>query len=211
MRRQCLENQVKACFGAMIGLLMAGCGNMSGLGGSEQYGCKAPAGVQCQSVSGNYYNSVRGTTRLPAVGTGAQQGAQQVPSMPLMNASLSRRVSLPPDRTVAVGAGYAPQPLRSSPRILRLWIKPWEDADHDLVDQSYVYVRVDQGKWMLDHVQRQVREAYAPLRAPAKEAALTASAPSAAPAAQSSGAPQALPMSAQPLDASAVVGQMSGR
>jgi len=207
MRRQCLENQMKACCGAVFGLLMAGCGNMSGLGGSEQYGCKAPAGVQCQSVSGNYYNSVRGTTRFPAVGA----GARPVPTVPLMNASLNRRVSLPPNHTVAGAAGYEPRPLRSSPRILRLWIKPWEDADHDLVDQSYVYVRVDQGKWMLDHVQRQVREAYAPLRAPAKEAGATASATSTAPSPQSSGSPQGLSMSAQPLDASAVSGQMSGR
>jgi len=207
MRRQCLETRVKACCGVVVGLLTAGCGNMSGLGGSEQYGCKAPAGVQCQSVSGNYYNSVRGTTRLPAVGT----GAPPVPSVPLMNASLSRRASVPPDHAVVGAGGYEPQPLRSSPRILRLWIKPWEDADHDLVDQSYVYVRVDQGKWMLDHVQRQVREAYAPLRAPTREAGVTASAPSSIPAVLSSGSPQGLPTSAQPLDASAVSSQMSGR
>jgi len=207
MRRQTLENRVKACCGAAFGLLMAGCGNMSGLGGSEQYGCKAPAGVQCQSVSGNYYNSVRGTTRLPAAGT----GAQPMPSARLMNASLSRSAGLQPDRAVAGTAGFEPQPLRSSPRILRLWIKPWEDADHDLVDQSYVYVRVDQGKWMLDHVQRQVRATYAPLRAPTKDAVVVAPAPSATPSALSGGAPQGLTTSAQPLDASAMSGQMSGR
>lgn len=205
MRRQCLENRVKACCGAVFGLLMAGCGNMSGLGGSEQYGCKAPAGVQCQSVAGNYFNSVRGTTRLPAAGTGAQRG----PTASLMQASLARP-NLPIDHATASGTGYEPQPLRSSPRILRLWIKPWEDADHDLVDQSYVYVRVDQGKWMLDHVQRQVREVYAPLRAPAKESGLTAAA-SPAPAALSSGSPQGLPMATQPVEAGAVSGQMSGR
>jgi len=207
MLRQCLENPAKACCGAVLCLLMVGCGNMSGLGGSEQYGCKAPAGVQCQSVSGNYYNSVRGTTRLPAAG----EGAQAVPSAPLTKASLDRRANLPIDHATVGGAGYEPQPLRSSPRILRLWIKPWEDADHDLVDQSYEYVRVDQGKWMLDQVQRQVREAYAPLRAPTKEAAVAASALSTAPAALSTDSLQGLPTSAQPLDASAVSGQMSGR
>lgn len=207
MRRQCLENRAKACCGAALGLLMAGCGNMSGLGGSEQYGCKAPAGVQCQSVSGNYYNSVHGTTRLPAAGT----GAQPAPSVPLMKASLIRGANLPIDHATAGGAGYEPQPLRSSPRILRLWIKPWEDADHDLVDQSYVYVRVDQGKWMLDHVQRQVREAYAPLRAPTKEPGSTVAAPSPAPGGLSSGSPQGLPIAAQPLEAGAAGGQMGGR
>jgi conjugal transfer pilus assembly protein TraV len=57
-----------------------------------------------------------------------------------------------------------PDPLRSQARILRLWIKPWEDADGDLYDQGYVYVQVDNGQWLIDHVQRQIRDAYAPLR-----------------------------------------------
>jgi conjugal transfer pilus assembly protein TraV len=56
--------------------------------------------------------------------------------------------------------------LRSQARLLRLWIKPWEDADGDLYDQGYVYVRVDNGQWLIDHVQRQIRDAYAPLKAP---------------------------------------------
>ena len=57
-------------------------------------------------------------------------------------------------------------PLRSQARLLRLWIKPWEDADGDLYDQGYVYVQVDNGQWLIDHVQRQIRDAYAPLKAP---------------------------------------------
>jgi hypothetical protein len=56
--------------------------------------------------------------------------------------------------------------LRSQARLLRLWIKPWEDADGDLYDQGYVYVQVDNGQWLIDHVQRQIRDAYAPLKAP---------------------------------------------
>jgi conjugal transfer pilus assembly protein TraV len=60
-----------------------------------------------------------------------------------------------------------PLPLRSAPRILRLWFKPWEDADRDLYDQGYVYVQVDGGRWLVDHAQRAIREAYAPVRAPA--------------------------------------------
>jgi conjugal transfer pilus assembly protein TraV len=57
-------------------------------------------------------------------------------------------------------------PLRSSARILRLWFKPWEDADRDLHDQGYVYIRVDDGQWLVEHAQRQIRDAYAPLRPP---------------------------------------------
>jgi conjugal transfer pilus assembly protein TraV len=62
-------------------------------------------------------------------------------------------------------------PLRSSARILRLWFKPWEDADRDLYDQGYVYVQIDSGRWLIEHAQRQIREAYAPLRPPPRSAA----------------------------------------
>ena len=54
--------------------------------------------------------------------------------------------------------------LRAGPRVLRLWIKPWEDADRDLNGESLVYVQIDNGRWLVDHVQRQARDAYAPIR-----------------------------------------------
>jgi conjugal transfer pilus assembly protein TraV len=57
-------------------------------------------------------------------------------------------------------------PLRSQARLLRLWFKPWEDADHDLYDQGYVYVQIDNGRWLIDHAQQRIRDAYAPIRAP---------------------------------------------
>ena len=68
--------------------------------------------------------------------------------------------------TVTAGLPPSPVSLRSPPRILRLWFKPWEDADHDLYDQGYVYVQIDAGQWQIEHVQRQIRDAYTPLKAP---------------------------------------------
>ena len=87
------------------------------------------------------------------------------------------------------GTTYLAAPLRAAPRVLRLWIKPWEDADHDLNGESLVYVQVDNGRWLVDHVQRQVREAYAPVR-PGKlpTSASKASATDAAKAAAGQGA-----------------------
>ena len=40
-------------------LALAGCASMAGVGGSAEFGCKAPVGVQCDSVSGNYYNALQ--------------------------------------------------------------------------------------------------------------------------------------------------------
>jgi len=78
------------------------------------------------------------------------------------------RTALAPSTT----ASPSSIPIRSSARILRLWFKPWEDADRDLHDQGYVYVRVDDGHWLVEHAQRQIREAYAPLRPPARAAGI---------------------------------------
>ena len=54
----------------------------------------------------------------------------------------------------------------AAPCVLRLWVKSWEDADRDLVGESLVYVQVDNGRWLVDHVQRQQRDAFAPVRVP---------------------------------------------
>jgi len=158
---------------AGIATALAGCTLMGGIGGSSQYGCAAPPGVKCDSVSGNYYNALQQnlpsqrpkTERAPSVegasGTSAPGGG-----------SLGKAGLRP---VAAVGAGavslgsdgsYAPPPLRSEARVLRMWFKPWEDADRDLYDQGYVYVQIDDGQWLVDHVDRQTRDAYAPVRPP---------------------------------------------
>jgi conjugal transfer pilus assembly protein TraV len=49
-------------------------------------------------------------------------------------------------------AAAASSSLRSNPRLLRLWIAPWEDADGDLHEQALVHVVVDSGRWLIEHV-----------------------------------------------------------
>jgi conjugal transfer pilus assembly protein TraV len=141
---------------------LCGCTSMSGLGGSSDYGCKAPEGVTCDSVSGTYANAIH--HNLPS------QRARR--PMPAISAEAEPRPPMPAAaRLVTSSSPAAPQALRSQARVLRLWFKPWEDADRDLYDQGYVYVQIDSGQWLIDHVQRQIRDAYAPLRPPPKSAA----------------------------------------
>lgn len=158
---------------AMSGLCLAvpfaliGCTSLSGLSGSSDYACKAPEGVTCDSVSGTYANGIHNNlpsqrARRPAVagpgdGAAPMRGAAPVVASAASAATMATPVSLA-------------APLRSWARILRLWFKPWEDADRDLYDQGYVYVQIDAGQWLVDHAQRQIRDAYAPLRPPPKSA-----------------------------------------
>jgi len=152
--------------------LLTGCMNLSGLGGSSDYACKAPEGVTCDSVSGTYANAIQ--DNLPGQrgkrrGMGKpNEGAGELKDSPARNTQTQAAPSNSALTPVAMAA--IASPLRSSSRILRLWFKPWEDADRDLYDQGYVYVQIDAGQWLIDHAQRQIRDAYAPIRPPVKRA-----------------------------------------
>ena len=135
--------------GLLAPVALAGCGNLSGLDGSPKLSCKAPEGVHCASVSANYHNRSPASPDSAPRPEGASVG-------PLATQALQS----------AAPQGLDPVALRSPVRVLRLWIKAWEDSDRDLVDQSYVYVRIDDGQWQVAHAQRAAREAYAPLRPP---------------------------------------------
>lgn len=149
MNRRC------ALLPAVAATVLCACSSMSGLDAMSQYACKAPAGVKCESVSGTYHNALQ--NNLPAQRQRGETAPRQDPAAAPPPALPTSSVS---------GIDRAPAPIRSQPRVLRLWIKPWEDSDRDLHDQGYVYVQIDQGRWLVDHAPRQTREAYAPIRAP---------------------------------------------
>ena len=164
----------RACLAGSL-MVLAGCTSLSGLDGSSSLSCKAPDGVTCDSVSGVYANAVRNNLPSQRSGTAtptdgkASAAASAPPAATFASApaqsGVPSRPSAPPAATASA------MPLRSSARILRLWVKPWEDADRDLYDQGYVYVQIDGGQWLIEHAQRQIREAYAPLRPPPRSAA----------------------------------------
>ena len=152
---------------AAASVLLAGCSNLSGVGGGSSYSCKAPEGVACDSVSGTYANAAQNnlpSQRAKAASPAASAGSAGAPKpRPATDAASNTGSS---DRSISTSLPPSPVALRSAPRVLRMWFKPWEDADHDLYDQGYVYVQVDGGQWQIEHVQRRIREAYAPLKAP---------------------------------------------
>ncbi len=171
---------------ACLLLPLGACMNMSGLGGDSKYACKAPEGVACESVAGTYANALR--HNLPSQRARRTSAARQEESGERAPQTTTRAAS--PATAGDSGPAFAPSPWRSQSRVLRLWIKPWEDADGDLYDQGYVYVQVDNGQCVIDHVQRQIRDAYVPLKPPPKSAPDTATEPN--PGGNSPAAPSVL-------------------
>lgn len=141
----------------IAGGALSGCaGFFNGYDAENQFKCKAPPGVQCQSISGVYANSQGGTSAsnqaVPQEGrraTDSTSGALPLPAARNMGAGL------PPTYSGAI---------RSEPTTIRTWVMSYKDADGDIVDQFYVYMALDSGHWMIEHAQQLVRDSYAPSR-----------------------------------------------
>jgi len=152
---------------------LGGCATMAGVGGSAEFGCKAPMGVKCDSVSGNYYNAMQ--QNLPSQHKGSERTSENNTAPTFLDQMVgksgrpasSRNDGLAnrPTMTPVATAPEANAPLRSPPRVLRLWIKPWEDSDGDLHTQSFVYVPIDSGRWLIDHRVLPTRDVYTPTKA----------------------------------------------
>lgn len=217
---------------ALIGTaaVVTACTNLSGLGAASEFQCKAPEGIPCQSISGVHHNERAGN--LPAqrpsrgdslgsaapatAGTGKPAGmgtteggapgetAAAAPGVPLY-----RKASVAAPERIGPGGFGA---IRSDPTVIRIWVAPWEDADGDLNDQSYVYMQVDTGRWLIEHNRAQIRREFAPREGQALVAprgSLVAPSPSSAGTPASTPAQQ-VPHSTAPLPLPAAQGAPAG-
>jgi conjugal transfer pilus assembly protein TraV len=162
MKKILIASVVISCF--------SGCVSLSGLDASTSFTCPKPEGVLCENMSTIYERGQKGT--LPS-----QQGSsnkkdqenktsvsapvQTTGLMPLvgMNAGLQNQTVF---QTKQVGT----LPLRSNAKILRIWVNAWEDNDGDLHDQAFMYVTLNQGRWLLDHTRQKIAEPFGPVKAP---------------------------------------------
>ncbi len=141
----------------VVALPLAGCSSMSGYDAKSSFSCKAPDGVLCESMSGIYAN-VR-HQNLP--GQQVKHASKKTKTEKVVTDKTAR-----PSKGGTVPPMSSGMPIRSAPRILRVWFAPWEDSDQDLHDQSYLYLLVDTGHWRVEHAQQQIQNAYRPVHAP---------------------------------------------
>ena len=55
----------------------------------------------------------------------------------------------PPARAPIVATVQPGDPVLTRPRVIRVWVARWEDRAGDLHDETYLYLRLDNGTWML--------------------------------------------------------------
>jgi conjugal transfer pilus assembly protein TraV len=156
--------------GPVVLAMLSGCSNMSGLGGSSEMTCAAPPGVPCQSVSGVHANASVGNlpSQRPASAASAEAGRPS-PEAFFSTAAPRKAQLLEADgeggeAVATLGA------IRSEPTLIRIWMAPWEDSDGDLHSDSYVYLQVDSGRWLVEHNRERIRRQFTPMPAPVSSA-----------------------------------------
>lgn len=152
---------------------LSGCSNMSGIGGTSEFNCKAPVGVPCRSVSavdhavrsGQLEQMPEAVKPTPSGFRAGSASADE--AMPAYKAGTARQVSMRAtmdDEDVNLGA------IRSEPTIIRIWVAPYEDSDGDLHEASRVYLQIDSGRWLIERNQQRIRTQFAPTAARAAAA-----------------------------------------
>lgn len=124
--------------------------SFTGYGGTSQFRC-SPDGSNndplCESITQNYQDSVAGV-----LGHNGERLSDNV---------YSERETKTLMQTETL---YSGTPLRTQTETARIWIAPYLDSDGDLVDQSYTYITLNQGRWLLGHNQQQIIDTYRPVR-----------------------------------------------
>ncbi len=140
----------------LIASLLLGVGgcSFSGYGGTTKFRCtnqmRASNDPYCNSVTSNYNASVSGVLLEDGSYAYSNQDAYESNS----GVNTLRRMA-----TLDSGT-----PVRSQSEVARIWIAPYLDTDDDLVDQSYTYVVLNQGKWQIEHNQQNIIDQYRPVR-----------------------------------------------
>lgn len=156
----CLRRKTLAGLFLLAAFLASACTSMSGLDGGSEFKCKAPEGIPCQSVSGVHYNERAGNLPSQRAAIAAPSDAQT--AAPSTGGGFLARQTAPTHRAAAVDVPSLGA-IRSDPTIIRIWIAPWEDSDGDLNEQTYVYLQVDSGRWLIQHNRDRIRQEFTPV------------------------------------------------
>ncbi len=119
-------------------------------GGSSRYGCPAKSGHSCKSVSEVYAETTSGAgdaslpLRKPRGSKKSVRAKKKFPRGVGFRAEKDTREGGESRRAEDTTPVYIP------PRVIRLWIAPWQDARGVFHSEKYVYVLTGKGRWKID-------------------------------------------------------------
>ena len=129
-------------------------------GGSSRYGCPAKSGYSCKSVSEVYaeVTSGRRSAEDPFYEFPGNKKSARIAGDTRKNPTKGNRFRSGKDKRNRtdkgeVGGAEAEEektmPVYLPPRVIRLWIAPWQDTSGVFHSEKYVYLLAGRGRWTL--------------------------------------------------------------
>ncbi len=137
-------------------LLISGCA-------SPKYACGVPDGIGCRPLSEVHRMAQDGSLKMRAAPSNREDGQSkkartaEADVVKLAGGGKSKSVTdAEPD--LAAPSRVGPEvvtvtpgtPLLIPPRTMRVWVARWPDEDGTLHDETYLYLRLDNGRWAME-------------------------------------------------------------
>jgi len=136
-------------------LLLSGCA-------SPKYACGVPDGIGCKPLSDVHRMAKDGTLKMRSAPNNREEEKPKKQSAKSDLHKLAGRPSTitktddnaavipvkkstPEVVTVTPGA-----PILIPPRTMRVWVARWPDEDGTLHDETYLYLKLDNGRWVVE-------------------------------------------------------------
>jgi len=130
-----------------LAILLSGCA-------TPKYACGVPDGIGCKPLSEVHRMAQDGSLKSQAVPDNrdaAEEDQDDEDSYGTSYDSEEEPTRSAPSRRSAGLATVTPgTPLFIPPRTMRVWIAPWPDEDSTLHDETYLYLRLDNGHWVME-------------------------------------------------------------
>ena len=144
--------------------LATGCAStLTGYQSETEHTCPNAAGkgLPCTPVSDVFKRAMAG--QLPG------QLADGLPSPGAVPGGVASYGAAGPTAANVASAALRPAmssglPVRTAPRVLRIWFAPWKDDLDVLHDQRHSYLTLDTGRWLIEHNQQRMIQQFAPTR-----------------------------------------------
>lgn len=124
--------------------------SLGGCAVKGDYACGVPNnGVKCQSLGETHKQLNDGT--LASLHTDPFPDEVDSSSSEGYSNTLEPSVRLHQDQQPTIKTVSVNNAILSQPREMRIWFDRFTDPDGDLHDESFVFIRIDSGHWIIDN------------------------------------------------------------
>ena len=140
----------------IISVLISGCA-------SPKYACGVPDGIGCKPLSEVHRMARDGSLKMKSAPNNLEEEskpkkqAAQADVVKLAGGAHSKTINdseadiVAPPRVVPDVVTVTPgAPILIPPRTMRVWVARWPDEDGTLHDETYLYLRLDNGRWLME-------------------------------------------------------------